>query len=164
MKVLKIFGAIIALIVMFAGVIWGVKFIMNSVGSAHSDLDKKVLKPTLDAISNYVTQHDIPRKLNDIPNLPYTLEECSVNIEYKKMMNDTLVTSSVVDATDVIKIEKCSLWSKKISLVATEKSSLIHQKERYTIEMKNNVSKTTSHLSLKKDRDHFVIDAPLQKN
>ncbi len=161
MRILKILGAMIVLAIMLMGVIWGVKFIMNSVGSAHSDLDKKVIKPTLEAIGNYLATHDIPRKLNDIPNLPYELEKCSVDIAYKKMENNTLKTSSVADATNIIKIETCSLWNKKISLVATERSSLVHQDERYTIEMKNNLSKTTSHLSLKKEGDHFVADSSL---
>lgn len=156
MKVLKFFGAIIALLVMFVAVLWGVKFIMNSVGSAHSDLDKKVLEPTLETIGNYVTTHEIPQKLSDIPDLPYGLEKCSVEIAYKKMLGTQLIPSDVANATDIIKVEKCSLWSDKISLVATEKSSLTHQEEKYVVKMTNHLSNKTSQISLKKEGDHFV--------
>jgi len=43
--------------------------------------DVKVMKPMAEAISSYIIKHGVPEKLEDIPGLPYKLEDCEIDNE-----------------------------------------------------------------------------------
>jgi len=44
--------------------------------------DVKVMKPMAEAIRDYIVKHGVPERLEEIPNLPYRLENCKKEITY----------------------------------------------------------------------------------
>jgi len=109
--------------------------------------DVRVMKPMAETIRDYIIKHGVPESLQDIPNLPYKLEEC----ERKDESTKSIVSK---DEKCVIKISNRTI---KIYFSYGEYTIDNSLYKKLRIYMKNYSSKTGVNIYYENKNNHFIL-------
>jgi hypothetical protein len=72
--------------------------------------DVKVMKPMAEAIISYIEKNDIPKNIEDIPDLPYKIK-CKTEtryLVYSEEDSEYRETNNIAEATDIDIHQKCT--------------------------------------------------------